>query len=96
MTDLINKYGADLALKLQAIDCPDFLAYFQHSFDLEPSFKKYYVTDASVMMIYANVILIKKKIFLYIGSVSSILHSLLMTMIRRLRKLNKKIKQKER
>ena len=48
MTDLINKYGADLALKLQAIDCPDFLAYFQHSFDLEPSFKKYYATDASV------------------------------------------------
>ena len=48
MTDLINKYGADLALKLQAIDCPDFLAYFQHSFDLEPSFKKYYPTDASV------------------------------------------------
>lgn len=48
MTDLINKYGADVALKLQAIDCPDFLAYFQHSFDIDASFKKYYATDANV------------------------------------------------
>ena len=48
LTDLISKYGSETALKLQAIDCPDFLAYFQHSFDLEPSFKKFYTTDANV------------------------------------------------
>ena len=48
ITDLINKYGADIALKLQAIDCPDFLAYFQHSFDLDDSFHKFFNTDANI------------------------------------------------
>ena len=48
MTDLVNKYGADVALKLQAINCPDYLAYFQHCFDIDDSFKKYYATDANV------------------------------------------------
>ena len=48
LADLVNKYGADVALKLQAIDCPDFLAYFQHSFDMNASYKKYYATEANV------------------------------------------------
>ena len=48
MTDLVNKYGSDVALKLQAINCPDYLAYFQHCFDIDVSFKKYYATDANV------------------------------------------------
>lgn len=48
-TRLIKEFGSELAVKLQANETPRFLAYFQHCFDLEPTFyKKYYVSDANV------------------------------------------------
>ena len=48
ISDLIERYGGDAALKLQANDAPDFLAYFQHSFDMDSTFQKYYATDANI------------------------------------------------
>lgn len=48
ISDLIDRYGGDTALKLQANDAPDFLAYFQHSFDMDSTFQKYYATDANI------------------------------------------------
>lgn len=48
ISDLIDRYGADTALKLQENDTPDFLAYFQHCFDLDSTFYKYYITDSNI------------------------------------------------
>ncbi len=46
--ELVEKYGAEEALKMQDDPTPSFLAYFQHSFDMNPTYLKYYVTDANV------------------------------------------------
>ena len=46
---LVEKYGTEKALKILDNTTPEFLAYFQHCFDLAPDYyKKYYVTDANI------------------------------------------------
>lgn len=48
-SQLIDLYGAEMALKIQANGTPNFLAYFQHAFDMNPIFyDKFYKTDANV------------------------------------------------
>lgn len=46
--ELMNKLGVDEAMKIVEDSVPNFLAYLQHSFDLEPGFYKYYLTDANI------------------------------------------------
>ena len=46
---LIQEYGAELAVKMQTNETPRFLAFFQHCFDLDPTFyEKFYKSDANV------------------------------------------------
>ena len=46
---LVEKYGTEKALKMLDNTTPEFLAYFQHCFDLAPDYyKKYYITDANI------------------------------------------------
>lgn len=46
--ELVAKYGAEEALRMQEDPTPAHLAYFQHSFDMEPKYLKYYNTDANI------------------------------------------------
>ena len=46
--ELMNKLGVDEAMKIVEDSVPNFLAYLQHSFDLDQSYYKYYLTDANV------------------------------------------------
>lgn len=46
--ELVAKYGAEEALKMQEDPTPEHLAYFQHSFDMVPKYKTYYMTDANI------------------------------------------------
>lgn len=46
--ELARKYGVDVALRMTDNSNPAFLAYFQHSFDLNPEMKKHYNTDANI------------------------------------------------
>jgi len=49
ISTLIQEFGAELAVKMQTNETPKFLAYFQHCFDIDPTFySKFYVTDANV------------------------------------------------
>ena len=46
---LIQEFGTELAVKMQTNETPKFLAYFQHCFDIDPTFyTKFYKTDANV------------------------------------------------
>lgn len=46
--DLATKYGVDVALRMTDNSNPAFLAYFQHSFDMQPQYKGYYNIDANI------------------------------------------------
>lgn len=46
--ELARKYGVDVALRMTDNSNPAFLAYFQHSFDMNPEYKKHYLTDANI------------------------------------------------
>ena len=49
ISTLIQEFGAELAVKMQTNETPKFLAYFQHCFDIDPTFySKFYVSDANV------------------------------------------------
>jgi len=49
ISTLIQEFGAELAVKMQTNETPRFLAYFQHCFDIDPTFySKFYVSDANV------------------------------------------------
>ena len=46
---LLQDYGTDLGMKLQSNGMPNFLAYFQHCFDMDRTFySKFFTSDANV------------------------------------------------
>lgn len=46
--ELAKKYGSDVALQMTDNTNPIYLAYFQHCFDLNPQYKKYFYSDANI------------------------------------------------
>ena len=47
--NLIKDFGAEAAVKMQTNDTPRFLAYFQHCFDLDPSFyERFFKNDGNI------------------------------------------------
>ena len=47
--NLIKEFGTEAAVKMQTNDTPKFLAYFQHCFDLDPSFyERFFKTDGNI------------------------------------------------
>lgn len=46
--ELTGKYGPDVALRMSDTSNPAHLAYFQHSFDMNPQYKGYFNSDANL------------------------------------------------